>query len=150
MKRNPGLIRLSREHHTALVLAKRARHMPGEMTDVTARFMAEVVATFARELEPHFQAEENALLPALGRAGRTDLAERTLAEHEALRALVRRLAAGDIASIGQFGQALEAHVRFEERELFCAAESVLTSEALALIDPVSHHPHQPTTYQQGA
>lgn len=134
MKRSSALIRLSREHHLALVLAKRARHMNAENSEAASQFMTEVFDIFTRELEPHFQAEEGALLPALVSAGEIDLVRRTLAEHEELRLLAERLKAKDVSCLRRFGEALEAHVRFEERELFGLAESVLTPEALATIE----------------
>lgn len=134
MKRSSTLLRLSREHHTALVLAKKARRAGTAGGEAVATFMAEVTAAFARELEPHFRIEEETLLPALERAGQGAIAERTWTEHETLRALAARIAAGDSASLCGFGDALEVHVRFEERELFPTAEQALPSEILAGID----------------
>ena len=142
MKRHPGLQRLSREHHVALVLAKRARRL-GSGTAAAARFIAEVAQAYSTELEPHFLAEESGLLAALAVAGQAALAERTLAEHRTLRALVRRLAAGDGACLHRFGELLEAHVRFEERELFPRAESILPPEALAGIEGAARHQGDP-------
>ncbi len=140
MKRHPGLIKLSREHHAALVLAKRAQRLGSETSEAAAPFLAEVAQAFANESEPHFLAEESGLLAALDAAGQAALAERTLADHQALRALARRLAAGDAASLCRFGELLEAHVRFEERELFPHAESILPPEVLADIDRASLAP----------
>ena len=134
MKRSSALIRLSREHHLALVLAKRARHMGAENTEAACRFMTQAFDIFTRELEPHFHAEESALLPALESAGELDLVRRTRSEHEELRRLANRLQAKDATSLRRFGELLEAHVRFEERELFALAESLLTPEALAIIE----------------
>jgi len=140
MKRSAALVRLSREHHLALVLAKRAQRMSLENMEAASRFMTQAFDTFTRELEPHFRAEETALLPALNCAGELDLVTRTLNEHEELRRLAKRLQARDATSVRRFGELLEAHVRFEERELFALAESLLTPEALALIET-----HEQTT-----
>lgn len=123
MKRRPALIPLSREHHTALKLAKR-------IADTTAigaqdELMKALPTLFAAELEPHFQSEEADLLPRLEAAGEHELVARTLAEHHAMRALCARLAEGDRASLSALGTALHDHVRFEERELFVSAEKVL-------------------------
>jgi hemerythrin-like domain-containing protein len=130
MKRHPSLVQLSREHHSALVLAKRAQRAD-PATPEARRLTAGVAPTFARELEPHFRIEEQALLPLLAKAGEVALVERTLAEHLTLRSLAERLAAGEVAALASFGRALEEHVRFEERELFLGAESRLGPDALA-------------------
>ncbi len=131
MRRAPGLVALSREHHAALVLAKRAQHSAAAEARAAAVFAAELVVIFARELEPHFRVEEEVLLPALDRAGQAAAVRRTLDEHAELRGLAAQCAAGETAGLARFGTALEAHVRFEERELFPLAEAVLTPRELA-------------------
>jgi len=143
MKRSTALARLSREHHAALVLAKRAQRIGADSSEATRTFMAHAVASFERELEPHFRVEEQALLPLLAKAGELDRVGRTLAEHEELRGLANRLREHDAASLRRFGDALEAHVRFEERELFALAESTLTPEALAGVERLARR-HTPT------
>ncbi|HET6720832.1 MAG TPA: hemerythrin domain-containing protein [Rhodocyclaceae bacterium] len=149
MKRNDSLLKLSREHHGALVLAKRAQGFGPTRSDAADAFMAQLVATFAGELEPHFQDEENTLLPALQAAGENALVERTLAEHAELRGLIDAIAQRDLAALPRFGSALAAHVRFEERELFPAAENILPPETLSAIEAKLHHPH-PNLHYQGA
>lgn len=130
MKRCDGLAPLSREHHAALVLAKRlaaAQRAPALREGLAVA----VTDTFARELDPHFRTEEAALLPLLMKAGEAELVARTLREHDELRELVRRIGAGDVDALWPFGAKLDAHVRFEERKLFPVAEAVLSPEALA-------------------
>lgn len=123
MKRSAALLQLSREHHTALSLALRI----AKAADDAARapLMRRVPELFAAELDPHFQEEEARLLPQLAAAGETDLVERTLAEHVEMRAQVARIAAGEADALAVFGRLLQAHVRFEERELFVVAEQRL-------------------------
>ena len=127
MQRNPNLVRLSRDHHTGLVLAKRAREL--ETAEATQRRAAwtEMQARFADELEPHFQLEEQGLLPALRAAGEDVLVDRTLTEHAELRRLI---ASADPSAPQRFGEALAAHVRFEEAELFETAQRVLAADVL--------------------
>lgn len=128
MKRSPALLKLSREHHTALSLALRIE----KATDAAAQdiLLTTLPALFRGELEPHFQEEEKALLPQLGQAGEAALVDRTLEEHRQLRALVGRMADGDRSALPDFGQMLRAHVRFEERELFVVAQRVLPANYL--------------------
>lgn len=124
MKRHPALLQLSREHHTALKLSRQARLAieSGDPADIATSAKA-IAELFPNELEPHFQAEENDLLPALARVGESKLVERTLAEHAELRALAGHLAkAADPAALQTFGTLLEQHVRFEERTLFETAQ----------------------------
>jgi hemerythrin-like domain-containing protein len=123
MKRHVTLLQLSREHHRALVLARRIEQF--DAAGSHQEILASVTSIFRRELEPHFQAEEADLLPRLGAAGELDLVQRTLREHQYLRALAARIAAGAAADLKPFGLALQAHVRFEERELFPVAEAAL-------------------------
>lgn len=141
MKRSASLIQLSREHHPALKLAKRAQRLAGGPAEAQAAFMTEAVQLFRREMEPHFVAEETDLLPRLEAGGFVSLVRRTEAEHAEIRRLIAHLADGDAASLKAFGDLLEAHVRFEERELFAAAELLFASEPSAA--PTAR-PLQPT------
>lgn len=135
MKRRAALLKLSREHHTALVLTQ----CIAKVSDASAiaGLMESVPAMFRRELEPHFLAEEQNLLPRLKAAGEIELVRRTLEEHRLLRGLAAQIASGHSASLKPFGVALNAHVRFEERELFAAAEALLPSAFLN----ASEQPH---------
>ncbi|HNC19052.1 MAG TPA: hemerythrin domain-containing protein, partial [Accumulibacter sp.] len=66
MKRSAALVQLSRDHHHALKLAVAVRRLDDAADDQQIRdIIDEVVRTMASELEPHFQQEENGLLPAL-------------------------------------------------------------------------------------
>ena len=138
MKRRPALRQLSREHHGALVLALRIAKA-GD-TDAISHLMATVPSFFTQELEPHFRDEETTLLHALAMAGANALVRRTLDEHQLLRGLVDRIAAGHVASLVEFAQALRAHVRFEESELFAMAETLLPAEILDAAPPASRTP----------
>lgn len=128
MKRSPALLELSREHHTALSLAARIARAADPAAE--ADLMARVQIVFRDELAPHFVAEEEGLLPAMAAAGERALVERTLGEHRLMQQMVDRIAAGDRDSLKAFGQQLTAHVRFEERELFMAAQVVLPAAYL--------------------
>ena len=132
MKRDQALIPLSREHHTALALARRA--VAASRDPSLARELGAALAgIFGRELEPHFLDEETLLLPALRDAGEHARVARTLDEHRQLRALARADGPVDAAGLASFGLLLEAHVRFEERELFPLAEDMLPAATLATV-----------------
>lgn len=123
MKRLDCLGDLSRDHHTALSLALRARRAAAGGDTEVAAMAAKVRERFAAELEPHFREEERWLLPALAEMGQQALVERTLADHAELARLVEELAAPTAETLQAFADGLTAHVRFEERELFPAAEA---------------------------
>lgn len=133
MKRTPALQDLSREHHDALKLARHGKlaALSGDAATVAA-YGAHVARSFANEMEPHFREEESELLPFLAAAGDGELVWRTLAEHAELRALAIALRQPDAAALLRFSELLTAHVRFEERELFAAAQAAGFGAADAL------------------
>lgn len=88
MQRDQNLVRLSHDHQSGLVLAKRARELATAADPERRAAWAELQTRFADELEPHFQLEERGLPPALRLAGQAALVKRTLNEHAELRALV--------------------------------------------------------------
>jgi len=95
--------------------------------------IAQFSKTFDAEIEPHFNIEEELLLPQLNSLIGRELADRTLAEHRMLRELVGAVREGNVAALRAFADTLEAHVRFEERELYPAFESVVSAPVLELI-----------------
>lgn len=128
MIRAPALCDLSSEHHRELVLVRRIRTASAAPEGQPAAIWADVIEHFQRELEPHFQKEEQGLLPALRAAGEHALVERTLQEHRAMRDLV---VAADLKDVLHFAQFLADHIRFEEKELFEVAQERLPSTRLA-------------------
>jgi iron-sulfur cluster repair protein YtfE (RIC family) len=134
MKRDPRLQDLSRDHHHALVLARQSR-MAAKGTDEEAR--AQLTATRTKlehDLAPHFAVEEELLLPALEAAGCVELVARTRTDHDRLRELLRESEAiEDRERLRRFGQLLRDHVRFEENELFPAAEANLDAGTLTAV-----------------
>ena len=127
MKRHPSLRSLSSEHHTGLVLARRARKAAGQDSSTQNATWKAIQHTFRSELEPHFQREEQSLLPLLRSAGEVELVDRTLHEHQSMRSLIQENNQGNLAS---FAESLAAHIRFEEKELFETAQRVLGSKVL--------------------
>lgn len=133
MKRDSRLHGLTSDHHHALVLALRIKQATAT-GGVTRDLVSEVRRRFDTELLPHFVVEEDELLPALAARGRQDLVDRALSEHVALRQHLGAAEGGEVNALSHFGILLEAHVRFEERELFPACEALLGPEVLARVE----------------
>lgn len=132
MKRAEPLKDLSREHHEALVLARRASATAGDPHSPAAQAQrSHLLTRWPQLFAPHFAQEENTLLPALAQAGHGEAVAEALAQHTALRALVERLRLGDASALAAWGDAMTAHVRFEERSLFPLAQTAMDADALA-------------------
>ncbi|OGT20424.1 MAG: hypothetical protein A2V90_08950 [Gammaproteobacteria bacterium RBG_16_57_12] len=129
MKRSTALQPLSREHHTALVLAKACeRAAKSGNKGLIQTICQRAIQAFADELEPHFHIEEQSFLPLLCSAETQPLSERTRADHQQLRSLLDGLRQNNSEALDNFGKCLSVHVRFEERELFPAIECLLQEE----------------------
>ncbi len=128
MKRHPQLTGLSREHYGALKLARDAKHAAesGNIEQVI-QLSRRIVDSFARELDSHFRNEEAGILPFLAKSGRNDLVRQALSDHAQLRALVIALHSPEASILLQFADRMTTHVRFEERELFETAQSLLAT-----------------------
>lgn len=133
MKRHSDLLQLSREHHDALKLARDARRAAEHGTPgVLAAFATHATQTFATKLDPHFSVEERGLLVLLAQAGQLELVVRTHTEHSDLRRLVRDMATPDVGTLLRFADLLMAHVRFEEREVFEAVQTILSKQSIPI------------------
>lgn len=140
MQRDFRLQGMTSEHHQALVLAGRLRQACRQ-GDVSQELRRSTCRTFEQELDPHFAIEEQLILPALATAGRQDLVDCTIEEHRQLRALIVAAASSEDATghLQAFADLLTAHVRFEERTLFAAAQQILTPEALERLATIRPH-----------
>jgi hypothetical protein len=127
MKRDSRLRGLSSDHHHALVLARDVGAKAGAFGPVDG---AALGARIDAELEPHFRVEDEVLLPALQRAGASELVARVADDHAFLRANGAAARLGDGAAARAFAERLVEHVRFEERELFPACEAMLPGDVL--------------------
>ncbi len=129
MKRAEALQPLSREHLAALLAAKKLRE-----ADDVAVAARDFLAFWNEDGRRHFRIEEEVLLPGWAAYGEVDRdgVARMLEEHLAIRREALRLEAGELSmgDIRDLGTLLHDHVRFEERELFVAAEAALDSAAL--------------------
>ncbi len=141
MKRHPGLVPLSRQHHDGLVLAQRlilgrstAPRAPwptdrGRQVDLLIQF-------FEATLGPHFDAEEAHLFPAAVEylQDGAELIRPLVRDHDDMRAQVRDLHRDPVTRLderlGAFGECLRRHIRAEERVLFERIQREMTPAQL--------------------
>lgn len=134
MRRDPGLIPLSRDHQHALslcVLADRAL-AAGSPTGEFPAQARNIARKFDEEMRAHFDFEERVLFPALAPFPQlAPLIAELLDDHRQLIGLVDTLRTSSRrAPIEQFSTLLEQHVRKEERSLFEQAQQLLSREEL--------------------
>jgi iron-sulfur cluster repair protein YtfE (RIC family) len=141
MKRAEAFQPLSHDHHRGLHMAARIRRALHARVH-TQELAVSVPAFWTEHLVPHF-AEEEALVVPLLRRGAPLLAEQMLQEHETLRVLTEAVVEAEAPeqalaafadALAAFADALAAHIRFEEREAFPAAERIMAAEASASRD----------------
>lgn len=133
MKRDPALQPLSRDHHQALFAAQRLRRAE-EAESAGAQF----IEFWHEHGRRHFAVEEEVLFPAWAEAPSgyaEEMVLRALGDHHAVRTAARRIAAGraELGELRALGELLDAHVRFEEREMFPQIEQSLDAGDLAAL-----------------
>jgi hemerythrin-like domain-containing protein len=140
MKRDIRLHGLSTDHHHALVLARTIqRAFEGGQADQS--LIDTVVQDHKAVLLPHFQIEEQMLLPPLVAAGEGELVGQVLREHAEMCAYLERAEAGEVEALEKFAALLMRHVRFEERSLFMKGEEILEG---AVLDAVALQAPKPS------
>lgn len=141
MKRDERLIRLSREHTQALMLAQRIeREVPGGSEAQLGALFSKLVTFWSAGLLPHFTAEGECLLARLVRhlPEEDERVRRLQRDHLRVEALVASMRDASTvearrALLLEFGETLRAHVRWEEEELFPAIEVTLTDAELTAL-----------------
>jgi len=141
MKRHEALAPLSREHHDALILAQLLKNIKivykGLPAEVAGK-AAYATLFYEEQLIKHFYDEEEIVIKKIkGIDNLLDtLADEILAEHKELRILFTAINnVGDLsAHLVKTGNALEQHIRKEERVFFPLIQRLCTEEQLATIE----------------
>jgi Hemerythrin HHE cation binding domain len=131
MKRSPALIRLSRDHHRALDVARRLRRATPDDLDAALEYLREFWDPHGRT---HFEPEERHLVDALDDTDWREAASRMCRDHDEIRARIASVAG--VGSARELGTLLHDHVHFEERELFALLEDRLTEPELERLGAV--------------
>ncbi len=126
LKRHPGLVELSRDHHHGLLLSWKIRQGLKKSIE-PERIKRYADHFFENHLASHFQEEESFVFGLLG--NEHPLITAALEQHENLRRLFSKNT--DLpATLPAIADALEAHIRFEERELFQEMQRTVSEEKL--------------------
>ncbi len=140
IKRNEHIVSLSKDHHATLLFCWKIR--TGLKLEVAVDRMLPYVQYFWQQhMVPHFLEEETILfLPV-----KDDKVQRALREHIQIREKIEALQnAGDDANVqlAALADLVDAHVRYEERELFPHLELILTNEQLEGIGKQLNEKHE--------
>ena len=137
---------LSREHHYSLLFCWKLRR--GVKLGVEPERMMDYVAYFhKRFLFPHFEEEERVLFKWV-----KDDAQiaKAIQEHQQIKAMIHSMPAvydtGKPAAFEQLADAVDAHVRFEERVLFPHLEHILSEDQLKGVEAQLTSPVLKDTY----
>lgn len=143
VKRSPYIVKLSRDHHAGLLFCWKIRQAKKYL--IAHERVKPYVAYFTEaHLAPHFKEEEEILFaPKPGDA----LVQRAMQEHKNIKRLSAEVATASgvnsDALLDAIANAVDNHIRFEERTLFPHLEQVLTEEQLKEISTqLDHEPEQ--------
>jgi hemerythrin-like domain-containing protein len=136
-KRHSRLIPLTHDHHHALAQARRLRVAAGETSAQRLDQASQFLHFFSVDTIGHFRKEEEILFPlGIDDPEAAPLLGRVVVDHLRIHALVARLR-GQVnqqevteAVARQVADALEAHIRLEEGELFPLLEKVVPEDRL--------------------
>ena len=131
IKRSKQLTPLSKDHHDGLLFAFKIKQ--GLKIGADIKLIAEYVQWFwTNHLEEHFREEEQILAPHL--PADNELLKQMFDEHQNIEAMVHiNENIPDGALLQSLAQAIDDHIRFEERVLFPYAEKAIPEKELNLI-----------------
>jgi Hemerythrin HHE cation binding domain. len=117
IKRSQALVSFSKDHHFGLLLVWKIRQGLAKAVN-NERISDYILFFFKGDLEKHFKEEEELLFCRL--PVEDALRKKAEEDHQAIYNLVTAIGSkkDDTNLLNQFANALEKHIRFEERELF--------------------------------
>ncbi len=142
MKRHKSLFPLSHDHQHGLALALKLKYskqpLSSSLKEEVRILRNELIDKFENDLKKHFSLEETYLVPLFPQ---NDLIGRMLDDHKKLEEFYVKIYKKTEkwsfrqfrVKLNSFGDLLEQHIRFEERELFPMIEESLTEEQLKIL-----------------
>ena len=141
IKRSKQLTPLSKDHHDGLLFAWKIKQ--GLKNGADIKLIAQYVQWFWKNhLQEHFREEEQILAPHLPEDN--ELLKQMIDEHHGIESMVHiNENIADEILLLNLAQAIDEHIRFEERQLFPYAEKAIAEKELNLIyDQLSKVPVQ--------
>ena len=139
MKRHKSLFSLSHEHQHGLAFALKLKYPKRQLSSSNEAEISELKSELADKYEnilrKHFRKEERYLVPGFED---NNLMKQMLGEHIKLEGLYNKIVSNSEGwkleqqrdKLNLFGELLDLHIRFEERELFPMIEKSLSEEQL--------------------
>lgn len=133
IKRSKALVQFSREHHFGLLLAWKIRKGLKENIEPN-RISSYTLFFYESELAAHFEEEEKDLFVKL--PDDDPLRKQAFEEHEHIYDLVNGLRNDGLNTtlLKEFADAIDNHIRFEERILFNHLQKHISEEDLAKLE----------------
>jgi len=131
IKRSKQLTPLSKDHHDGLLFAWKIKQ--GLKNGADIKLIAKYVQWFwNNHLQQHFREEEQILAPYL--PADNELVQKMLDEHQEIEAMIHiNENIPDPALLSNLAQAIDNHIRFEERIFFPYAEKLISEKELNFI-----------------
>lgn len=142
IKRNPNIVKLSRDHHASLLFCWKLRQ--GIKRHAAIDRMVKYAQYFwLQHFAPHFREEEELLFAPLA----DEKVQKAIEDHKRIHSLINELAHLDskesAEQLSGLADTIDEHVRYEERILFPHLEVSLSDEQLELIgNQISDKPLQ--------
>jgi hemerythrin-like domain-containing protein len=130
IKRSKHIVILSREHHSGLLFCWKIRQ--GLKKEIASDRIQPYVAYFwEHHLQSHFREEEELLFGKVNDV----LCDKALDQHRKIRAAIQQINSYPPTPelLNQLADAVDTHIRYEERELFPHLEKVLDEQDLIRI-----------------
>ena len=139
MKRHKSLFSLSHDHQHGLALALKLKYPKKPLSssgkEEISSLKSELADKYENVLRKHFHKEEQYLVPGFEE---NKLMKQMLMEHKKLEGLYNKIVNDTEGwtpeqqreKLNLFGELLDLHIRFEERELFPMIEKLLSEEQL--------------------
>lgn len=137
-KRHQALLPLTRDHHHALVQARRLKDAAASADrKIRIRAADDFLNFYLGRALHHFREEQELFFPSATESEEASpLVVRAVMEHLNVHRLVgllrKQLASAEVGGglLGEISEALRKHVRFEEDELFPLIERLVSSDRL--------------------